>query len=1047
MIKMELPIFEVLIRKITTRRHLQVSGLAGGSKAFFLLGLAERLDCPIVAVTKTEEESEELTDDLEALKIFFKLTKKIYFYPEKVHQAQIAGLNEILENKVSILVTSAQILGKTIPKKDKFIKFCREIKLEEEISRDEFVNYLTSAGYERIDFVEQSGEYSVRGEIVDLWAANFVLPLRIIFFENKIEEIRLFDVTTQRSKENIQEAKIIPASIEKQTPLALNRNGSGFAEYFPKNTLIFWDIDVKETVKSNEFSDFKQVENVLLPAHETFNFGAQDLPSFNGKFTLFLEELETWIKEKYKIYLYAQNRQEEERLSALLEEKKPEISLPIFIGPLVNGFLLPEMKLVIITGNDIFARYKIHYRLPKFRSGGILEHLSEIQPSDYIVHEQYGIGIYRGLRHLLIENKYADFLSLEYKGGDKLYVPITDFRLVQKYIGPQGHRPRIYSLDGISWERLKQKIKESLYNFARELLQVYAQRQILPAYSFPPDSYIEKEFAASFPYEETPDQAKAIEEVKTDLISSKPMDRVVIGDVGYGKTEVAMRAGLKVALAGKQVALLVPTTILAEQHYRTFTERFKEYPVNIEMLSRFRTKREQEKILSDLKNGLIDIIIGTHRLLQKDIGFKDLGLVVIDEEHRFGVGAKEKLKKLRFSVDTLTLSATPIPRTLSMTLSGLREVSVIETPPEGRLPIETCISIHNDGIIKKAVLSELNRGGQVFYVHNRIETILTVINRLKNFLPEIKFGLAHGQMSARELEKTMHKFLTGEYAVLVSTSIIESGLDLPRVNTLIVENAEEFGLAQLYQLRGRIGRGDQKAYCYLFYNRDTQLTESALKRLQALTEFTSLGSGMRLALRDLEIRGAGNVLGPQQHGFIGELGYDLYCRLLEEEVKKLRGETVSKEKEPLFDFPLEAHLPENYIPVSSIRIIFYKRILSVSSTKELKEMKDELLDRFGKIPEPTENLFSLAELRILAKKLMIKEIKSKKSLRGGLEISFFPEANIDREKIKRFTENYRGKVFFLQEKFLHLNLHNFPQERTIFFLTKYLLNLLENSKI
>jgi len=1045
--KIDLPIFQLIKEKISSTNFLSVSGLAGGSKAFFLLGLAEKLNCPILAVTKTEEESEELTEDLKALKVFFNIRKRINLYSAKISSEEIACLNEILENKVSLLVTSSQGLEKTVPKKEDFFKFCQKIEIKEEINRDEFIHYLISAGYERIDFVEQPGEYSVRGEIIDLWSANFDLSLRIIFFENKIEEIRLFDVTTQRTKENIQQAKIIPASLlrkEKQTSLALNHNGSGLAEYFSHELLIFWDTDLKKKVNLNEFSQFKQIRNIFLPTGESINFGAQELPSFTGKFSFFFKELTNWQNEKYQIYLYAQNQPEEEKLTELLEEEKTEITPPVLIGSLTNGFLLPEMKLVIVTGNDIFARYKIRYHLPKFKTGGLLEHLSEIQPGNYVVHERYGIGIYCGLERLLIENKYADFLSLKYKGGDRLYVPITDFRLVQKYLGPEGYRPRIYPLDGISWERIKQKIKESLYNFARELLQIYAQRQVSDGYSFPPDSYIEKEFSASFPYEETPDQAKAIEEVKNDLVSFKPMDRVVIGDVGYGKTEVAMRAALKVALAGKQVAVLVPTTILAEQHYRTFTERFKEYPVNIEMLSRFRTKKEQVKILADLKNGLIDIIIGTHRLLQKDVFFKDLGLAVTDEEHRFGVRAKEKLKKMRFSIDVLTLSATPIPRTLSMALSGLRAVSLIETPPEGRLPIETYICPYDKETVKNTILSEVNRGGQVFYVYNRIETILNVVNCLKDLLPQIEFGLAHGQMSSPRLEKTMHKFLNGEYKVLVSTSIIESGLDLPQVNTLIVENAEEFGLAQLYQLRGRVGRGDRKAYCYLFYNRDTHLSENTIKRLQAFSEFTTLGSGLRLALRDLEIRGAGNILGPQQHGFIGELGYDLYFRLLEQEIKKLKGEKITEEKEPVFDFPLDAYLPEDYITLSSTRIIFYKRILSVYSTNDLEEIKNELIDRFGEIPQPTENLFSLAELRLLAKKLMIKEIKRKKKF---LEITFFPEATLDREKIKKFTQTYPEKISFIQGEFLSLNLYNPPQERIIFFLKKYLLNFIENDKI
>jgi len=1034
-----LPIFEKLTKKIKEQKFLQVSGLVAGSKAFFLLGLAEKLSCPIFVLTNTEGEIEELTEDLEAFlveKTFFsRCNIGVISLPAKSSVEQIMCLNQILENKISILVASPEALEISYPKKENFLSLEKTIEVNQKFNRNEFAAYLTDAGYEPVDFVEQPGEYSLRGEIIDLWSANFTSPLRIILSGEIIEEIRLFDVNTQRTKTKTNKAKIIPARLVGGRARLVSREAS-LAEYLPSQTLIFWDEQVEA---KKEFRRFKQVKNLTLPAEESFNFGAEELPNFNAKFTIFLEEVKNWLKQNYQIYLFAENISEQEKISELLEEKMPEVGLPILLGGLNSGFILPEDKLIFVSGYDIFARYKIRQRLPKFRGGIALEHLSEIKPGDYIVHERYGIGIYRGLEHLAVEGKYSDFLHLEYKGNDKLYIPITDFRSVQKYIGHEGYKPRLYSLDGISWERIKEKVKKSLYNFARELLQIYAQRQVGEGYSYLPDSYIEKEFAASFPYEETPDQAKAIEEVKNEMLSPRPMDSLVIGDVGYGKTEVAMRAALKAALAGRQTAVLVPTTILAEQHYHTFSGRFAKYPVNIEMLSRFRTSREQKKIIADLKKGLIDIIIGTHRLLQKDIEFYDLGLVIIDEEHRFGVRAKEKLKKLRATIDILTLSATPIPRTLSMVLSGIREVSTIETPPEGRLAIETYIGPYNEELIKNAIFSEMDRQGQVFYVHNRIETILNLLSRLKNLLPGIKFGLAHGQMLSRELEKTMHKFLAGEYDVLVSTSIIESGLDLPQVNTLIVEKAEEFGLAQLYQLRGRVGRGNQKAYCYLLYTPDSPLTETAVKRLRTLYEFSTLGSGLRLALRDLEIRGAGNILGPQQHGFMSEVGYDLYYRLLEEEVKKLKGEAVVKEEEPVFDFPLEAYFPQSYIPNSSVRIIFYKRILTVNSENELADLKNELEDRFGKIPQIAENLFSLSELRLLAKKIKISEIKGKDKL---IEIHFSPEAEIDSGKIKKFTLTYPDKISFAQEKGLKLNLYNFPQEGVTFFLKKYLLTLI-----
>jgi len=1039
--------FSQLEKKISQERIIKVCGLEGGAKAYFLLSLAEKIEFPLLAILKDEDESENLFDDLHALRSLLNLQGEITLFPNAnpvrngVSRRDISnGVNpierlnclaQIIENKLSLIVTAKDAFDKLTISKELFLTFSKEIKSSEKIMRNEFIDLLEQNGYARADFVEQPGEYSLRGEIIDFWSANLALPVRIILFEDTVEQIRSFNPNTQRSENILDKVWITPAK----------EVGQGYlSEYLPAKSLVFQDIDTEE---SERVKDFMWIRNVAFPDRETLNFAAKAVPSFGGKFAFFVDELNKWLKEKYEVHLFCSNQNEQVRLLDLFEEKKMIKEIPsVSIGPLNTGFILPREKLAVISANDIFGRYKIRRRLPKFKLARPLETLYEINPGDYVVHERCGIGLYRGLEHLLVEDKYADFLHLEYRGGDKLYVPVTDFRLIQKYVGPEGYRPRLYSLDGITWERVKQRVKESLHDFARELLQIYAQREISRGYNFPEDSYIEKEFSATFPYEETPDQAKAIEEVKQDMSLPKPMDRLVVGDVGYGKTEVAIRAALKSALAGKQTALLVPTTILAEQHYRNFAERFAQYPVNIDMLSRFRSKKEQQKILADLKKGLIDIIIGTHRLLQKDIEFHDLGLVIIDEEHRFGVRAKEKLKRLRATVDVLTLSATPIPRTLSMVLSGIRNVSYIETPPEGRLPIETYIGPYDEGLAKNAILSEINRGGQVFFVHNRIETIYVMLEHLEKIMPGIRFGLAHGQMSSQELENVMHKFLSRKYDVLLSTSIIEAGLDLPQVNTLIVDKSEEFGLAQLYQLRGRVGRGDQKAYGYLFYSPESPLSEPAVKRLRALYEFTTLGSGLQLALRDLEIRGAGNIFGPQQHGFLGELGYDLYCRLLKEEIKKLKGEAVEEEKEIVFDFPTEAYFPEEYIGNSATRIIFYKRILAAESENELSDLRNELEDRFGKIPQPASNLFSLAELRRLAKKMKVNEIKLKGKT---LEISFDEKATLTPQKLNKLTRvalpNVE-KVSFVQEKGLRLRLHNFPQTEIIIFLKKYLLKVM-----
>ncbi|HEX3031832.1 MAG TPA: transcription-repair coupling factor, partial [Bacillota bacterium] len=598
------------------------------------------------------------------------------------------------------------------------------------------------------------------------------------------------------------------------------------------------------------------------------------------------------------------------------------------------------------------------------RTGSKLEPFVELKVGDYIVHVNHGVGVYQGVHKLDAAGIQKDYLLIKYSGEDKLYVPTDQVSMIQKYLGGEGHRPRLSKLGGNEWAKVKSRVKESVQAMAGDLIKLYASRQALPGYRYSPDTVWQQEFEEAFPYEETPDQLQAAAEIKGDMEMPKPMDRLLCGDVGYGKTEVAIRAAFKAVNEGKQVAVLVPTTILAQQHYNTFRERFADYPVSIEMLSRFRSAREQKQTLTKLAQGQLDLIIGTHRLVQEDINFKDLGLLIVDEEQRFGVAHKERLKQLRNSVDVLTLSATPIPRTLHMSLIGARDMSLLETPPEERYPVQTYVVEFNYQTVRDAVLRELNRGGQVYFVHNRVLDIDRTAEKLQEVIPEARIAIAHGQMREDLLERVMLDFMEGEYDILVCTTIIETGLDIPNVNTMIIDEADYLGLSQLYQLRGRVGRSSRRAYAYLTYRKDKVLTEVAEKRLQAIREFTEFGSGFKIAMRDMEIRGAGNVLGPEQHGHIMAVGFEMYCRLLEESVQELQGTAPAPKVEPTVEIPVDAYIDNAYIPDQTAKMEMYRKIVLSQEPGSIEDVYDELVDRFGDPPQVVLNLLDIARIRI-----------------------------------------------------------------------------------
>ena len=713
------------------------------------------------------------------------------------------------------------------------------------------------------------------------------------------------------------------------------------------------------------------------------------LNKYNGQLNLLIEDIEERKEKKYKTVILAGTRPRGERLVKTLMEKgisstyKDSIDkieageVVITFGNLIRGFDYPELELSIISDKDIFGETRRKHSGKAVKRKGVakITSFAELKPGDYVVHANHGIGVYKGIKQMVAGGTTRDYLDIVYDKGDKLYVPVDQLDLVQKYIGSEGNSPKINKLGGAEWQKAKAKARKSINEIAQDLVKLYAARATLKGHSFGKDTEWQRQFEDEFPYEETPDQLASLEEIKSDMESDKPMDRLLCGDVGYGKTEVAIRAAFKAVMDGKQVAFLVPTTILAEQHYNNFIKRFSDFPIKIDMISRFRTPKQQKATLQALKEGNVDILIGTHRLVSKDIVFKDLGLLVVDEEQRFGVSQKEKIKGMKKNVDVLTLSATPIPRTLHMSLTGVRDISVIETPPEDRYPIQTYVVEQNDQLIRDAILREISRDGQVYFVYNRVQNIDSMANYIRDLVPECKVGIMHGKMTEKELETEMIAFMNKEYDVLVCTTIIETGIDISNVNTMIVHDADKMGLSQLYQLRGRVGRSNRVAYTYFIYTKDKILTEVAEKRLKALKDFTELGSGFKIAMRDLEIRGAGNMMGSSQHGHMASIGYDLYCRMLEDTVKLVKGEIENEPIETSVDMKVDAFIPSSYITDEIQKIEVYKKIAAIEDINDFMEIKSELEDRYSNIPDSVYNLMDIAYIKSLCKGLYIEDIK------------------------------------------------------------------------
>ncbi len=849
-------------------------------------------------------------------------------------------------------------------------------------------------GYVRELMVEQRGHVSVRGGIFDLFPISAELPYRLEFFGDEIESIRRFEPETQRSVDSVDEVFVPPRTEGSESSAECADTGStGLAGYLPDNTMLAfdepvaiadeaqrlddqfrdaaWHVTWEETQASVEQFDRLSLAQVAYSGVRDaprFTASMGSMTSWQGHTEDFWDQLSHWDRDGYTVVLLAANPGERTRLRELVKEHgyrldRDAFDLRIELGRLRAGFSSSTDRLAVLSEHEVFGRRYVRRTRRRFEASAAITTFSDLKSGDYIVHIHHGIGRYLGLRRF--EGKSGDFLTLQYGKGDKLYLPVTHIDAVQKYTGGDGGLPKIDKLGGATWARTKSRVRKTVRDMTEELLKLYAARETRQGHSFSPDSPWQHEFDDAFEYDETPDQARAIIEVKKDMISPQPMDRLVCGDVGYGKTEVALRAAFKAVLDGKQVALLCPTTILAEQHFTTFQQRLADFPVAIDSLSRFRTQTQQKATVAKLKTGEVDIVIGTHRLVSKDIEFKDLGLVIIDEEQRFGVAQKERLKQLRTIVDVLTLTATPIPRTLNLALLGVRDMSVINTAPNDRLPVHTCVESFDERLVEEAIRRELARQGQVFFVHNRVRTILPFAQLIQRLVPEARLGVGHGQMSERELEGVMARFIHVEIDVLVSTNIIGSGLDIPNANTIIINNADHFGLAELYQLRGRVGRYKHRAFAYLLVPGDRVLTEDAQKRLKALEEFSTLGSGFRIAMRDLEIRGCGDILGAEQHGSITAVGYDTYSQLVAEAVAELKGEPVRQRVLPACEIAADAYIPEGYVPSEAQKISLYKRISGVKSIDEIDEMREEMTDRFGAPPLPARRLLEVMRVRAL----------------------------------------------------------------------------------
>jgi transcription-repair coupling factor (superfamily II helicase) len=1014
---------------------LRVAGLTGGARALAVAELLQAAPRPALVIVPSLADAHRVAQDLR----FF--GAPAFEFPEREprlwkggHHREADAERATIARRLGaaepiVVVATPAALDTTLPTPGQFRETTLRLSVGDGLDRELLVEALERAGYERVDTVVEVGQWSVRGGIVDVFSPTHPSPARLEFVGDDIESIRLFDPTTQRSTAALDELVVLPLT----TPADSDASAARLLDYVPADALVVLDAPQMLRETSEEAPGRRPLLDALgaRPRLELTVLGGEDadltletlsVDSYSGKFNRLVDEAQRWRGEGFVVRLVAADAHQADHLKDILRDHGLDTrvaealdvpdGLVIVVGDLSTGFVVPAVGLVLLAETEIFGARRRTLRRPTYQRGAALTAFTDLAVGDLVVHEDHGIGRYHGLRTMRVGDKDGDFLLLEYAENGQLFVPVDRLDLVSKYLGADAGAARLDRLGGASWQRVKESVRAALREMAEELLKLYARRALAEGHGFSADTPWQREFEAAFRFEETPDQLRAIEDVKRDMQTRRPMDRLVAGDVGYGKTEVALRAAFKAVADGLQVAVLVPTTVLAQQHWATFTDRFGSFPARVELLSRYRSPKEQKAVVEGLRQGTVDVVIGTHRLLGKDVAFKNLGLLIVDEEHRFGVAHKERMKQLRASVDVLALTATPIPRTLYMALSGVRDMSVIETPPVDRLPIETVVRRFSRSAIKEALERELDRGGQVFFVHNRVQSLPSMARFVQELVPDARVIMAHGQMKERELEAAMVRFVDGQADILVSTAIVESGLDIPASNTIIVNRADRFGLAQLYQLRGRVGRERQQAYAYLLVPADGRVDEQAQRRLRALQELTELGSGFKLALRDLEIRGAGNLLGAQQHGHIAAVGYDLYSKLLAEAVRELGGEAPRATVEPVISVAVEGFVPEDYVPEVNQRLALYKRLADASSDADVDDLRAELEDRFGALPESARRLLDIVRIRVAARAMGVEKVEAGE---GRALITFAPSTRVEPARLVRAIQASRGRLRMKRE--------------------------------
>ena len=1094
--------FQELTKQISKIGPIAISGLVDVEKLHILTGIFKETKRPMVLVTYNEIQARKLYQDLK------KLIKQTYFFPKKeitsydyvaqskeIEYKRIDVLNKMYlaqkQKEPIIIVTTIEAVMQKMVAKDTLYQNVTDFKVGKTYLLDGIKEKLVGLGYERSDLIENKGQFSIRGGIVDVGLSEKI-GVRIEFWGDEVDSIRFFQISSQRSTEMLKEITIFPAHelivqdlseavkniqekySEEIEDIELIKNGdyiskinkyfnefyenqASFLDYMSDEYLLLLDEKSKinqrktniiednnkliaslvekekfvpeaiENISKFEYN-FEEKQIIYLEQNDSikniqkYYFETREINFYNLQLDLLLADIVTYQKNKKKVVLLAGNEISAKKLCNILKEnqinykfeREAENVKPgeiiVTIGGFSSGFENYDLNLIVISLQNNFEEpVKRKKKLSSTFKDSEKIVFADLKPGDIVVHQTHGIGQFIGVNTITADGVTKDYIKIKYKNDDILYVPTNSLDSVRKYIGGgDNSSPRLNKLGGKEWSATTSKVKKNLEAVAKDLIELYAKRQKIKGFSFSPDTPWQKQFEDSFPYTETDDQLRCIQDVKKDMEKPQPMDRLLCGDVGYGKTEVAIRAAFKAVMDQKQVAYLVPTTILANQQYEEFKTRMQEFAINVELLNRFKTKKEQDEIIKKLKLGEVDVVVGTHRLLSEDVNFKDLGLLIIDEEHRFGVKDKEKIKKLRTNIDVLTMTATPIPRTLHMSIVGVRDMSVIYEPPHNRKPVQTYVLEYDQEVITEAITKEIERDGQVFYLFNQVEGIEKKANEISMLVPEAKVGFAHGKMSGRELEEIMESFINHEINVLVCTTILESGIDIPNANTIIVENADRLGLAQLYQIRGRVGRSDKQAYAYVTYKRDKLLSEVADKRLKAIKEFTEFGSGFKIAMRDLEIRGAGSMLGEMQHGHMEQVGYDTYCKLLDEVIKEMQGIEVVEEQDVQIDLAVSSYIPDNFIENSSQKIEIYQNIALCRTEEELQNVIDEVIDRYGRLPKELENLIDIARIKQLARKANILKIAQREN---GI-VFYFVKEKIKPEMLNTLITKYPMLVKF-----------------------------------